>query len=69
MLIMRKIERFLRNHDMAPTTLGRLSVRDPRLVHDMRRGRQFRPHTKRRIEKFMERYEADHVQHQNQKAF
>ncbi len=39
MEINRKIERFLRLHDMAPTTFGREAANDPRLVHDMRRGR------------------------------
>lgn len=35
-----EIERFLRANHMPATNFGRLAVRDPRLVHDMRRGRQ-----------------------------
>jgi hypothetical protein len=68
MLIMRKIERFLRHHDMAPTTFGRFSVGDPRLVHDMRRGRQFRADMERRIEAYIAAYEADRGQVPIQKA-
>lgn len=33
------IERYLRETGMAATTFGRAAVRDPRLVHDLRRGR------------------------------
>ncbi|MGL5837724.1 MAG: hypothetical protein ACRCY3_04410 [Sphingorhabdus sp.] len=57
MEINRKIERFLRRYDMAPTTFGRLAVRDPRLVHDMRRGRCLRSVMAARIESFMDAYE------------
>jgi hypothetical protein len=40
MHINRLVERFLREHQLPPTTFGRLTVRDPRLVHDMRLGRE-----------------------------
>jgi hypothetical protein len=62
MLIMRKIERFLRQYEMPPTNFGRLSVGDPRLIHDMRRGRQFRISMIRRVETFMAAY-RDHREH------
>jgi hypothetical protein len=59
MLVMRKIERFLRQNAIAPTTFGRLAVGDPRLIHDMRRGRMFRASMIRRVENFMITYQAD----------
>ena len=34
------IDRYLRGTGMPPTTFGRLEVNDPRLVGDLRRGRQ-----------------------------
>jgi hypothetical protein len=57
MHINRKIERFLRQHDMAPTTFGRRVARDPRLVLDMRNGRCLRPAMVTRAEAFMAAYE------------
>jgi len=50
---LRKIERFLRNTQMAPTRFGRDAVRDPRLVFDMRNGREPTPRMIRRLEHFM----------------
>ena len=50
-----EIERFLRETHMPATKFGRLSVRDPRLVHDMRRGREFGPSMQRRVRSFIER--------------
>lgn len=35
-----EIDRFLRATRMPMTKFGRLAVNDPRLVHDLRRGRQ-----------------------------
>ncbi len=40
MHLLREIEVHLRRTGMAPTRFGRESVRDPRLVHDMKRGRE-----------------------------
>ena len=34
------IDRYLRGTGMPPTTFGRLAVNDPRLVGDLKRGRQ-----------------------------
>ncbi len=53
MSVHRKIEKFLRATDMPPTKFGRLSVRDPRLVHDLRRGRELGPQISARIEAFL----------------
>ena len=43
MHIKRLIERFLRDQGLPPTKFGRLAARDPRLVLDIRMGREIRP--------------------------
>lgn len=53
MSVHRKIEKFLRASSMPPTKFGRLAVRDPRLVHDLRRGRELGPRIVARIEAFL----------------
>ena len=40
MELLHEIDRFLRTTRMPVTKFGRLAVSDPRLVHDLRRGRQ-----------------------------
>jgi hypothetical protein len=53
MEINHKIERFLRKYGMAPATFGRRVARDPRLVLDMRRGRELRAPMVAKAEAFM----------------
>lgn len=48
-----KIEKFLKRTQMTPTRFGRLAVRDPRLVHDLRRGREPGSALAARIEAFI----------------
>ena len=48
-----RIDRFLRNTAMPETRFGRLAVNAPRLVGDLRRGRQLRWRTIQRIEAFL----------------
>jgi hypothetical protein len=43
------VERHLRKTGMAPTRFGRTVARDPRLVHDMRRGREIGPKLAMRV--------------------
>ena len=43
MSLLIEIDRFLRRTRMAETKFGRLAVRDPRLVHDLRLGREAQP--------------------------
>ena len=40
MHLLSTIDRYLKASGVPPTRFGRESVRDPRLVHDLRRGRQ-----------------------------
>ncbi|MBO9711404.1 hypothetical protein [Sphingomonas sp.] len=52
-MVLRKVEKFLRKTDMPPTKFGRLAVNDPRLVGDLRNGREPRARTVQRIEAFL----------------
>lgn len=56
MHINRQVERFLREHDMPPTLFGRLAASDPRLVLDMRMGREVRPAMQHKLTSFMAQY-------------
>lgn len=52
------VERFLKRSGMQPTRFGRLAARDPRLVFDLRMGREVRAPLARRIRAFMESHSA-----------
>lgn len=52
-MLIRQIERFLRQTGMPWTRFGRLATHDPRFVQDLRNGRTPRPATQRRVEQFM----------------
>jgi hypothetical protein len=54
MALLHRIEVYLRRSRVAPTRFGRQAARDPKLVHDMRCGRELRAATKRRIEAFLD---------------
>jgi len=51
--VQQRIDRYLRATAMPPTKFGRLAVNDPRLIGDMRRGRQLGRSITRRIEAFI----------------
>lgn len=53
MSLLLRMERFLRETAMPPTRFGRIVVNDPRLVHDMRLGREPRARTIARIEAYL----------------
>jgi len=53
-MLLRQIERFLRETGMPWTKFGRLAAHDPRFVGDLRNGRMPRPETEKRIENFMQ---------------
>jgi len=59
--LLRKIEIFLHETDMPWTRFGRLSVRDPRFVQDLRNGRQPGTTVSERVENFMRMWRADHA--------
>lgn len=58
MQINRQIEIFLREQHMPPTKFGRLAARDPRLVLDIRMGREIRPALAARLMQFMAHYRS-----------
>lgn len=55
-MLLRKIEKFLRQHEMPWTKFGRLAAHDPRFVADLRNGRTPRPETEKRVLAFMATY-------------
>jgi hypothetical protein len=59
MNINRTVERFLRDHNMPATKFGRLAAKDPRLVLDMRMGREPGAPMRERLLAFMSRYNQD----------
>jgi hypothetical protein len=62
-MLIRRIEKFLRETGMPWTKFGRLAARDPRFVQDLRNGRLPRPGMERRVEHFMNTYREQ--QHAN----
>jgi hypothetical protein len=61
-MLIRDVERFLAQTGMAVTKFGRLAAHDPRLVGDLRNGREPRPSLRSRIEHFMNSHQApDHA--------
>jgi hypothetical protein len=52
--LLRQVEKFLRQSDIAPTRFGREAVGDPRFVFDLRNGRDPRPQTVERVRAFLE---------------
>ena len=50
------VERFLRQNNLSPTKFGRVAVGDPRLVHDMRNGREIGDRMANRLRDFMAGY-------------
>lgn len=62
-MLIRTIEKFLRQTGMPATKFGRLAAHDPRFVLDLRNGRIPRTNTERKIERFMQSYgeERAHV--------
>ncbi len=55
-MLIRTIEKFLRQTDMPATKFGRLATRDPRFVEDLRNGRIPREGTEARVTRFMQSY-------------
>lgn len=52
-MLIREIEKFLRAHGLSATTFGVLAASDPRLVFDLRNGREPRKRMRLRVEHFM----------------
>lgn len=50
----RRVDLFLRRSGMSPTRFGRLALRDPRFVYDLRAGRKPRRRTVARVVAWLE---------------
>lgn len=57
-MLIRSVEKFLRQYKMPATKFGRLAIQDPRFVLDLRMGREPRDRTEQRIRGFMAGFEA-----------
>jgi hypothetical protein len=55
-MLIRDVEKFLREHDMPATKFGRLAAHDPRFVLDLRMGRIPRAGTEARTRAWMANY-------------
>lgn len=55
-MLIRDIEKFLRETGMPWTRFGRLATHDPRFVQDLRNGRTPRADTAERVSRFMRHY-------------
>ncbi|MBN2972816.1 hypothetical protein JW805_12395 [Roseomonas aeriglobus] len=53
-MLVSKVRGYLKRTGMPRTQFGRCTINDPRLVDDLIAGRQPRPHTKAKIEAFIE---------------
>lgn len=61
-MLLRRIEKFIEQTGMPVTKFGRLAAHDPRLVGDLRNGREPRSAMVSRVEHFMNKFmEAVHV--------
>jgi len=57
MRLMRRIEKYMKREDMKPTRFGREAVGDPRLISDIRNGRELRDSTIARIQAWLDEQE------------
>ncbi|HYD13072.1 MAG TPA: hypothetical protein VEC11_09510 [Allosphingosinicella sp.] len=57
MHLMRRIQLYLQRAEMAPTRFGRETVGDPRLISDMKNGRELRDATIARIQAWLDAQE------------
>lgn len=58
MTLLYAIETCLKRTKLPPSRFGREAVRDPRLVHDLRRGRSPGPNMERRVLAYIDRVMA-----------
>ncbi|MDP3551716.1 MAG: hypothetical protein Q8R81_15150 [Novosphingobium sp.] len=55
-MLLRRIEKFIESTGMPVTKFGRLAAHDPRLIGDLRNGREPRSAMVRRVEHFMNNF-------------
>lgn len=59
MRLLRRVELYLKKSGTPPTRFGREAARDPRLVFDLRNGREAGPALTGRVAAFIEQREAE----------
>ena len=59
MTLIEEIEAFMAAQSMSATAFGQKAINDPRFVHDLRNGRDFKSSTGDRVRKFMAEYLPD----------
>jgi hypothetical protein len=52
-MLLVRIDRYLRHRHVTASRFGRLAANDPRLVFDLRMGRELRATTVRRVDRFL----------------
>jgi hypothetical protein len=57
-MLLRDVEKFLREHDLPYSMFGRMVIGDPRFVQDLRLGRIPRMKTEQRVRDWMRAYKA-----------
>ena len=65
MTLLNVVERALRTGEITASRLGRDAVRDPRLVHDLRRGRQPGQRVTKRVLAFLASVDTTAKRHEN----
>jgi 2,4-dienoyl-CoA reductase-like NADH-dependent reductase (Old Yellow Enzyme family) len=60
MPLLDQIERYLDETQLSATRFGRMAVRDPRFVHDLRAGREPRYATRERVKAFLSQSSTNH---------
>jgi len=68
MELLEQIEVYLAQTRTSPSTFGRLAVRDPRLVADLKSGRRPRRRTEERLRGYLDSVGASGSLHQNGQA-
>ncbi|CAM4251556.1 Transcriptional regulator [Novosphingobium lubricantis] len=58
-MLLRQIEKFIERTGMPVTKFGRLAAHDPRLIGDLRNGREPRTAMVERVEHFMNNFTGD----------
>ncbi|WP_185829283.1 hypothetical protein [Sphingomonas ginkgonis] len=54
-MLLREVERYLDNSKVPATKFGRMVMKDPRFVFDLRRGREPRAQTMAKVRQYLER--------------
>ncbi len=62
MHLLLRVEKHLRRSGTPQSRFGREALGDPRLVTDLRRGRELRPRTEQRVHAYLDAHESEPAQ-------